>query len=117
MSGRHYLYSFALAAVAVIFFSSQPFCRQQTKTDQGPKWAYHVVQLEAGKCSAEGLSVALNDSGQQGWELVGYTQDPAENALTMQMSSTYGQAMANSYTGTLKPAESGCKLVFKRLVR
>lgn len=117
MSGRHYLYSFALAAVAVIFFSSHPFSQQQAKTDQGPKWAYHVVQLEAGKCSAEGLSVALNDSGQQGWEFVGYAQEPAENALTMQIASTYGQTGATSYTGTLKPAESGCKLVFKRLVR
>ena len=117
MSGRKYLYSFALAAVAVVFFSFKPFSQQTAKTNEGPKWAYRVVQLEAGTCSAEGLSTSLNDSGQQGWELVGYAQEAAENVLTMQMSSTYGQAMANSYTGTLKPAESGCKLVFKRLMR
>jgi hypothetical protein len=117
MSGRQYLYSFALAAVAVVFLSFRPFNQQPAKTNEGPKWAYHVVQLQAGKCTAEGLSTSLNDSGQQGWELVGYAQEPAENALTMQMTSTYGQAEANSYTGTLKPAEIGCKLVFKRLVR
>jgi hypothetical protein len=117
MSGRQYLYSFTLAAVAVVFLSFKPFSQQPARTNEGPKWAYHVVQLEAGKCGAQGLSATLNDSGQQGWELVGYAQEAAENALTMQMSSTYGQAMANSYTGTLKPAESGCKLVFKRLMR
>jgi hypothetical protein len=117
MSGRQYLYSFALAAVAVVFLSFRPFNQQPAKTNEGPKWAYHVVQLEAGKCSAQGLSATLNDSGQQGWELVSYAQEPAENALTMQIASTYGQTGATSYTGTLKPAESGCKLVFKRQVR
>lgn len=117
MSGRHYFYSFALAAVAVVFFFFKPFSQQTAKTNEGPKWTYHVVQLAAGKCSAEGLSTSLNDSGHQGWELVGYAQEPAENALTMQIASTYGQTEATSYTGTLKPTESGCKLVFKRQAR
>lgn len=115
MSRRHYLYSFALAVVAIGIFLFKPFSQTQPKSYDGPKWAYHVVQLDAGQCNAEGLNASLNESGQLGWELVGYAQGPEETSLLVQMTSTYGKTEADSFTGTLKPAESGCKLVFKRL--
>jgi len=115
MSGHHYLYSFALAAVAVGIFFFKPFSQTQPKAYDGPKWAYHVVQLDSGQCNAEGLNASLNESGQLGWELVGYAQGPEESSLLVQLASTYGQPMADSFTGTLKPAEGGCRLVFKRL--
>ena len=123
MSGRHYLYSFAAAAVAVVgIFFFNPFNQTQPKTYEGPRWAYHVVQLDAGQCTPEGLSASLNDSGDLGWELVGYAQGPEETSLLVQLASTsYGKEttppIADSFTGTLKPAESGCRLVFKRLLR
>lgn len=118
MSGRHYLYSFAAVAVAAFgIFFFKPFSQMQPKTYEGPKWAYHVVQLDAGQCTSEGLNASLNETGQVGWELVGYAQAPEETSLLIQMASTYGQPLADSFTGTLKPAESGCRLVFKRLVR
>jgi hypothetical protein len=123
MSGRHYLYSLAVVAVAVGIFVFKPFTQEpQTASYDGTKWAYHVVQLDAGQCTVEGLNVALNDSGQLGWELVGYAQAPEETTLLVQLAATsYGKTMtppiADSFTGTLKPAESVCKLVFKRPVR
>ncbi|HEX7288535.1 MAG TPA: hypothetical protein VF532_20290 [Candidatus Angelobacter sp.] len=122
MSGRHYLYSLALIAVAAGVFFFKPFSQEQQAVYDGSKWAYHVVQLDAGQCTAEALSSSLNDSGQLGWELVGYAQAPEETSILVQLAATsYGKTMtppiADSFTGSLKPAESGCRLVFKRPVR
>jgi hypothetical protein len=118
MSGRYYLYSLAVVTVVsagIFFFRSA--AQTQPKTYEGPKWTYHVTQLDAGQCTSAGLSASLDASGQSGWELVGYTQLPEESSFLIQMTSTYGKPMADSFAGTLKPAESGCRLVFKRLVR
>lgn len=124
MAGRNYLhYSLALIAVAASIFLFKPFSQEpQTTGYDGTKWAYHVVQLDAGQCTAEALSSSLNDSGQLGWELVGYAEAPAETALLVQLAATsYGKTMtppiADSFAGTLKPVEIGCRLVFKRPVR
>ena len=123
MSGRHYLYSLALAAVAVGIFFFKPFGQEpQASSYEGTKWAYRVVQLDTGQCTAEALNASLNDSGQLGWELVSYVQAPEETSILVQLAATsYGKTMtppiADSFTGTLKPVESGCKLVFKRPVR
>lgn len=123
MSGRHYLhYSLALIAVAAGVFFFRPFSQEQQPIYDGSKWAYHVVQLDAGQCTVEGLNVSLNDSGQAGWELMGYVQAPEETTLLVQLAATsYGKTMtppiADSFTGALKPVESGCKLIFKRPIR
>lgn len=123
MSGRHYLYSLALVAAAIGIFFFKPFSQEsQTSRYDGTKWAYHLVQLDAGQCTVEGLNVSLNESGQAGWELVGYVQAPEETTLLVQLAATsYGKTMtppiADSFTGALKPVESGCKLIFKRPIR
>lgn len=119
MSGRYFAYSsVVLAVVGLGFFLYTPTTRSQASGTN--KWEYSVNDLDQEHCATGNLSASLTAAGQLGWELVSYEAQPGESSILIQPAATnYGKSTypptADSFTGTVKPGESGaCRLIFKR---
>jgi hypothetical protein len=119
MSGRYFVYSFAvLAVIGLGFLLYAPQGRPQAGSNS--KWEYSVLDLDQEHCSTENLSASLSAAGQLGWELVNYERQPGESSILIAPAATsFGKTTvpptADSFSGTVTPAGSGgCRLVFKR---
>ena len=134
MSLRLFAGSLLLVVVAVFTFSmiartQQPAPRQQPAQAQIPTilWEYKVIRTEGNLCASES---ALNNVGQQGWELVAYDRvsspypKDAEGSLLIMPAATgpnkdINPPTADSFQGKISMKMSdvppaACLMVFKR---
>jgi hypothetical protein len=128
MSLRLFAGSLLLVVVAVCAFSmiartQQPAPSQTT----GVRWEYKVIRTEGNLCASES---ALNNVGQQGWELVAYDRvsspypKDAEGSLLITPAATgpnkdINPPTADSFQGRISMKMSdvppaACLMVFKR---
>lgn len=128
MSLRLFAGSLLLVVVAVFAFSMIARTQQPAPSQaNGVRWEYKVIRTEGNLCASE---PALNNVGQQGWELVAYDRlsspfpKDAEGSLLIMPAATgpnkdINPPTADSFAGkiSMKMSEvppAACLMVFKR---
>ena len=128
MSLRLFTGSLLLVVVAVFAFSMIARTQQPAPSQtNGVRWEYKVIRTDGNLCASE---PALNNVGQQGWELVAYDRlsspfpKDAEGSLLIMPAATgpnkdINPPTADSFQGKISMRMSevppaACLMVFKR---